>query len=92
MAIAPGPRILSIRQPWAWAIATGRKKVENRVWNTSYRGPVYIHASSNRAPGADQWIRRQFRLRVPEELPRGAVVAVAELADVVTRKSAKRFG
>jgi hypothetical protein len=84
--------VLSIRQPWAWAIASGHKKVENRRWDTRYRGPVYIHASSNRSASAVQEIRRKFRLVVPDDLPKCAVVAVAELSDVVTRKRAKRFG
>src|SRR5262245_647752 len=92
MTIVPGPRVLSIQQPWAWAIATGRKKVENRTWNTPYRGTVYIHASSNRDVGAYDWIRRQFRIAVPDNLPTCAVIAVAELTDVVTRRRAKRFG
>jgi hypothetical protein len=92
MAIAPGPRVLSIRQPWAWAIASGRKKVENRTWQTPYRGTVYIHASSNRDANAVEWIRRKVRVIVPDDLPRCAIVAVAELTDVVTRKRARRFG
>lgn len=39
-------RILTVRQPWAWAIIYGGKDVENRVRNIagSYRGPVAIHA------------------------------------------------
>jgi hypothetical protein len=37
-------RALSVRQPWAWAIVTGLKPVENRTWPTAYRGPVLIHA------------------------------------------------
>lgn len=39
-------RILTVRQPWAWAIIHGGKDVENRVRNIagSYRGPVAIHA------------------------------------------------
>ncbi len=37
-------RVLSIRQPWAWFIAAGLKDVENRSWETSYRGTVAIHA------------------------------------------------
>jgi len=38
-------RILTVRQPWAWAIIHGGKDVENRVRNIagSYRGPVAIH-------------------------------------------------
>lgn len=39
-------RILTVRQPWAWAIIHGGKDVENRVHNLvgDYRGPVAIHA------------------------------------------------
>ncbi|MFJ4173361.1 hypothetical protein [Microbacterium sp. NPDC089696] len=39
-------RILTVRQPWAWAIIHGGKDVENRPRNIagSYRGPVAIHA------------------------------------------------
>lgn len=38
-------RILTVRQPWAWAIIHGGKTVENRTRNLagSYRGPVAIH-------------------------------------------------
>ena len=36
---------LSIRQPWASAIAFAGKDIENRPWQTHYRGPLAIHAS-----------------------------------------------
>jgi len=38
-------KALSIRQPWAWAIAAGHKTVENRSWTTNFRGEFLIHAS-----------------------------------------------
>jgi len=38
-------QVLSVRQPWAWAIARGHKEVENRTWDTPYRGQLAIHAS-----------------------------------------------
>ena len=38
-------QVLSVRQPWAWAIARGYKEVENRTWDTTYRGVLAIHAS-----------------------------------------------
>ncbi|WP_295104426.1 hypothetical protein [uncultured Microbacterium sp.] len=40
-------RILTVRQPWAWAIIHGGKNVENRVRNIAgdYRGPVLIHVA-----------------------------------------------
>jgi hypothetical protein len=39
-------RVITVRQPWAWAIIHGGKDVENRVRNIAgnYRGPVAIHA------------------------------------------------
>lgn len=40
-------RILTVRQPWAWAIIHGGKDVENRVRNIAgdYRGSVAIHVA-----------------------------------------------
>lgn len=45
-------RILTVRQPWAWAIIHGQKDVENRVRNIAgdYRGPVAIHTALDDAP------------------------------------------
>jgi hypothetical protein len=42
-----GPmRVLSVRQPWAWAIISGGKDVENRSRSLGpYRGPVAIQVS-----------------------------------------------
>jgi len=36
---------LSIKQPWASLIISGKKPVENRTWSTPYRGKLLIHAS-----------------------------------------------
>jgi hypothetical protein len=38
-------RAVSVRQPWAWAIARGHQPVLNRSGDTGYRGPVAIYAS-----------------------------------------------
>lgn len=38
-------RVLTVRQPWAWAIIHGGKDVENRSRSLGpYRGPVLMHA------------------------------------------------
>lgn len=39
-------RVLTVQQPWAWAILHGGKDVENRTQAWSYRGPVAIHAGA----------------------------------------------
>jgi hypothetical protein len=38
-------RAVSVRQPWAWAIARGHQPVLSRAADTGYRGPVAIYAS-----------------------------------------------
>jgi hypothetical protein len=38
-------KALSIRNPWAWLIAHGFKSIENRDWDTKFRGTFLIHAS-----------------------------------------------
>lgn len=42
-------KAISIRQPWAWAIIYAGKDIENRDWNTRFRGPVAIHAAKGMA-------------------------------------------
>lgn len=84
MKVAYGTPVLTICQPWAWAIAVAGKDVENRSWATRYRGPLIIHAGKSHShlgslnpadyPGCPA---------VPALLDFGAVVAVARLADVV---------
>ncbi len=44
-------KALSILQPYAWLIVTGRKDIENRTWHTGYRGPVLIHAGKTYGKG-----------------------------------------
>ena len=38
-------KALSIRQPWAHAILTAGKRIENRTWSTPFRGEFLIHAA-----------------------------------------------
>lgn len=42
-------KALSIKQPWAYLIASGIKDIENRTWKTNFRGRIYIHASAKMA-------------------------------------------
>jgi hypothetical protein len=81
-------RGLTVRNPWAWAIAAGFKPVDNRSLNTRYRGPLAIHAGqTGSARGAhDPRIldaARQLNEHAVDrrQLPLGAVVALAELID-----------
>lgn len=47
-------KAVTIWQPWASLVACGLKKYETRSWNTSYRGPLLIHAAK-RPPRRDDW-------------------------------------
>jgi hypothetical protein len=38
-------KALSVKQPWANLIASGRKTIETRLWPTDYRGPLLIVSS-----------------------------------------------
>jgi hypothetical protein len=51
-----------VHQPYAHAICTGLKAVENRTWTTSYRGLVLIHAGKSRSD-----LRHRDK-RIPKEL------------------------
>ena len=58
-------KALSVRQPWASLIASGRKTLEVRSWPTTYRGPLLICAAK----------------RPHGHLPIGVAVAVVEVVD-----------
>lgn len=75
-------KTITIYQPWAHLIATGRKRYENRVWKTAHRGPLLIHAGATRKlvesrPDLMAMVER------PEYLAFGAIVAIVDLVDVV---------
>ena len=88
-------KAISIRQPWAWLIVNGYKDIENRTWNTKYRGMVLIHASKGMT-------RHQYllvnaicesmpssqRITLPpfDQLQRGGIVGYAHITGT-TRES-----
>lgn len=78
-------RVLTIRQPWAWAIIHGGKDVENRTWPTKHRGPLLIHAGSAFEPEGYEKVKDLVSQDppLPGELIRGAIIGVVELVDCV---------
>lgn len=57
--------ILSIRQPWADLIVSGKKDIENRSWPTKFRGSFYIHAGKAKMDELEICdIERRFHVRI----------------------------
>ena len=84
--------MLAVRQPYAWLIVSGHKTVENRTWDTSYRGRLYIHASGqmHRTPLAD--LEGQFNIEIDRSaLVMGAIIGHVELVDVITQSTSPWF-
>lgn len=89
-------KAISIRQPWAWLIVNGFKDIENRTWDTKYRGMVLIHASKG-MKRADYEAAKSIcdnlppfeRIALPalEKMERGGIVGYAYIMGT-TRESA----
>jgi len=67
-----GMKALSLTQPWATLVVTGRKQFETRSWSTGTRERIAIHASKG-MPGWAKDAAREFGLD-HEALPRGAII------------------
>lgn len=72
-------RLLTVKQPHAWAITAGLKDVENRTWPFPYPVPttIGIHAGK----GHDRHGLEVATLTVPDDLPRGMIVALVDVVD-----------
>jgi hypothetical protein len=83
-----GPmRALTIRQPWASLIVRGDKDVENRSWTTRYRGVFAIHAGQRFDRDVQPW--QHSIVATIDAFPRGAIVGVVDLMDVVRDSSSR---
>lgn len=86
-------KALSLTQPWAWLVIHGGKDIENRKWNTRFRGRFLVHAA--KAMTEDQYDDALFcalriggteltdRIPAFRELERGGIVGSVELVGVV---------
>jgi hypothetical protein len=85
-------KALSIRQPWAWLIATGFKDIENRTWPTDFRGRIYIHAPKRTDSNAfSQLMRRGLSLAAVLKLTRGAIIGEVDIIDCVKHSTSPWF-
>jgi hypothetical protein len=70
-------KAITISQPYASLIASGAKWVENRIWETSHRGRIAIHAGH----GTQYLSKNELKAG---GYPTGKVVAVANLVACVS--------
>lgn len=80
-------KVLSLKQPWATLVVAGAKKFEVRSWQTTYRGPLLIHASAGKPSGRLKAFFEQadFFSRYIENtdfLPYGAIIGRVELVAI----------
>lgn len=76
-------KVLTVRQPWAWAIIHAGKDVENRSQPTKHRGELYIHAGLVLERQSVEIVERLSGLQVPDGVVRGAIIGKIRLVDVV---------
>jgi hypothetical protein len=85
---------LSLTRPWGWIILNLGKRIENRSWDTDYRGPLLLHSSKGMTRSnwydAHDFVERfdpEGASRIPQPkdpaLVAGAIIGYAELIGVV---------
>ena len=79
-------KCLSLKQPFAELLASGKKKIELRNWNTMFRGEFLIHASRNINKDACKSIGLDS-----STIATGAVIGKAFLYDVKEYYNKKDF-
>lgn len=84
-------RALSLTQPWAWLVVHGGKTIENRVWNTKFRGGFLVHAAKRMhmlddyAAAVDfaDGVHPGLPIPEPDQLERGGIIGAANLYTVI---------
>jgi ASCH domain len=80
-------KCLSLKQPFAELLVSGKKTVELRKWNTKFRGKFLIHASKKIDKERAKALGINFT-----KLTKGAIIGTAILFDVKEYKSKADFG
>jgi hypothetical protein len=79
-------KCLSLKQPYAELLATGRKTIELRTWSTKFRGEFLVHASKKIDVKACE------RLKIdPHSLVTGTIIGKATLYDVKAYANRESF-
>jgi len=79
-------KALTLIQPWAWAICSAGKRIENRGWRpprSLWGQRIAIHAGKKFDPDSGLALFAEG-YGLPATMPQGAIVATARIAGVVT--------
>ena len=79
-------KCLSLKQPYAELLVSGKKTIELRTWNTKFRGEFLIHASKKIDLNACE--RNKID---PDSVTTGAIIGKAILYDVKYYKNRNMF-
>lgn len=75
-------KVISLTEPFATLIKEKKKKIETRSWKTTYRGEIYIHASSTRVP--KEWKEnKELMSLIEDELSFGKIICKCNLVDCI---------
>lgn len=76
-------KVLSLTEPCATLIKENKKRVETRSWKTSYRGELYIHASSTKIPKEWKQNKEFMELVKNTSLNFGNIICKCNLVDCI---------
>jgi hypothetical protein len=79
-------KCLSLKQPYAELLVSGKKTIELRSWDTKFRGEFLVHASKK----IDKEACKRNKID-PVSLTTGAIIGKAILYDVKYYKNEKLF-
>ena len=79
-------KCLSLKQPYAELLVSGKKTIELRTWNTKFRGEFLVHASKK----IDKMACERNKID-PDSMITGAIIGKAILFDVKLYKNRNTF-
>lgn len=77
-------KVLSLKQPFAELVVSGKKTIDIRKWNTHFRGTFLVHASLSVDKDA-------MKKHGYDDLPRGVIVGKADLKEVKKYSNKSEF-
>lgn len=79
-------KCISLKQPYAELLASGKKTIETRAWSTKFRGSFLIHASKTVDVEACEYYEIDM-----DRIARGAVIGKAVIYDVKKYPNSNEF-